>query len=776
MSERGIKLFFIHYKKLTTFALLNNIFWSIDQNIDTTKSLFMTIKLYQVLFSRLLCHNIFMSKKVVSAKKVSKKTNTENIGISESTKKDILAIFLLVNAIIIIFALLNKAGWLGRATADIITFFVGYGIYILPIIYLSLAWMLIRSSKFLVRKINYIGSITAFLAMTGVLYLAKYSPNSGFNYKDLTVSGGIIGFVIGQALTMITTTTVSIIILVVIILISIMLMVDTRIVDMFSLFRSKSKKGDNKSEELKINDSSGDIVSGTTLPVKGILRAESKPKEPSSEDTTQSWPISIDWKFPPSDLLKAVSTKADAGNVKENAAIIQNTLSHFGVDVSMADVNIGPTVTQYSLKPPAGVKLTKIMALDKDLALSLAAHPIRIEAPIPGKSLVGVEIPNKKVASVRMKEILTNPEYKAIINPLNFILGRDVSGEIVSADLARMPHLLVAGATGSGKSVMINTMLASLLLRNSPESLRIILVDPKRVEMVPYNDVPHLLSPVIVDPEKTISALKWAVVEMDRRYRILASLGKRNIGEYNTLRTTDDTLENLPYIVFVIDELADLMAVASSDVEGLIVRLAQMARAIGIHLVLATQRPSVDVITGIIKANFPARIALATTSQVDSRTIIDQAGAEKLLGKGDMLFVSPEYLKPKRVQGVYLDETEVETITGYMRSQMDPQYNEEVLNQTVKIGGATRGYSMDAPEEDDELFEEAANMVIESQKASASYLQRRFRIGYARAARLLDILEIKGVVGPADGAKPREVLVGSLSELGQYSSQEEDFD
>ncbi len=717
-----------------------------------------------------------MPKKAISTKKSSKKAEPERSGISESTKKDILAIFLLVNAIVIIFALIGKAGWLGRVTQNTITFFVGYCIYILPIIYLSLAWMLIRSSKFLVKKINYIGSITAFIAMTGVLYLAKYNTNSSFSYDNVTTSGGVIGFLIGQSLIMITTTTVSVIILIVIILISIMLMVDTRLADMFSLFKSRSKGNEIKSSELKINDASGNASSDQTLPVRGILRADIKPKEIAKEANNQTWPTTIDWKFPPSDLLKAASTKADAGNVKENAAIIQNTLSHFGVEVSMADVNIGPTVTQYSLKPPAGVKLTKIMALDKDLALSLAAHPIRIEAPIPGKSLVGIEIPNKKVASVRIKEILANTEYKAITNPLNFILGRDVSGEIVSADLARMPHLLVAGATGSGKSVMINTMLASMLLRNSPESLRIILVDPKRVEMVPYNDVPHLLSPVIVDPEKTISALKWAVVEMDRRYRILASLGKRNIGEYNSLRASDDSLENLPYIVFVIDELADLMAVASSDVEGLIVRLAQMARAIGIHLVLATQRPSVDVITGIIKANFPARIALATTSQVDSRTIIDQAGAEKLLGKGDMLFVSPEYLKPKRVQGVYLDEGEVEVITTYMRSQMDPQYNEEVLAQSVKIGGSTRGSGgIDASEDDDELFEEAANLVIESQKASASYLQRRFRIGYARAARLLDILEIKGVVGPADGAKPREVLVGSLSELGQYDSQEQDL-
>jgi S-DNA-T family DNA segregation ATPase FtsK/SpoIIIE len=449
--------------------------------------------------------------------------------------------------------------------------------------------------------------------------------------------------------------------------------------------------------------------------------------------------------------------------VKANAATIQQTLESFGINVTMAEVNVGPTVTQYTFTPPAGVKLNKITGLDTNLALSLAAHPIRIEAPIPGKSAVGVEIPNKSIAMVRLRGVLETADWKKEEAPLTFALGRDVSGLPMFTDLAKMPHMLIAGATGSGKSGMINSLLTSLLYRSSPNDLKLILVDPKRVELGLYNDIPHLLTPVIVEPEKCISALKWAVAEMERRYKLLAEVGNRNIVEYNKAHPD----EAMPYIVIIIDEMADLMVLAAADVESLIVRLAQMARAIGIHLVLATQRPSVDVITGIIKANIPARLAFSVASQVDSRTILDQMGAEKLLGKGDMLFMSPEFMKPRRIQGAWVEEKEVKAVTDYLKSVREPQYNEEVLAQKVSIGGkSVGGGGGDMGEPDDDMFDEAAEAVFRAGKASASMLQRRLRIGYARAARLLDLLEERGIIGPADGARPRDVLISDLSQIG----------
>lgn len=473
--------------------------------------------------------------------------------------------------------------------------------------------------------------------------------------------------------------------------------------------------------------------------------------------TTASDP---NWQFPSIDLLNQKQDKADAGDVNANAQAIHDTFSNFNIDVEMEGANIGPRVTQYTLKPPTGVKLTKITALENNLALDLAAHSIRMEAPIPGKRAVGIEVPNVKSATVRLSSILTSSEWQKMTSPLSFAIGKDISGTPVVADLAKMPHLLVAGQTGSGKSVMINDILTSLLYRNSPADLKLILVDPKQVELKPYDDIPHLLTPVLTEPEKCISALKWAVAEMERRYRTLAEERKRSIIEYNNLKKE----EGMPYIVIVIDELADLMMMAARDVEALIVRIAQKARAVGIHLVLATQRPSVDVITGLIKANVPARIAFTTASQVDSRTIIDQVGAEKLLGQGDMLLLTADMPKPKRVQGAFIDEPETAKITDFIRMQRPPQYDDEVVSQPVQIGkgGVVSGGSSDA---EDDMWKDAVQVVIDNRKASTSLLQRRLRIGYGRAARLVETMEEQGIVGPADGSRPREVLVSSLDEV-----------
>ena len=469
-----------------------------------------------------------------------------------------------------------------------------------------------------------------------------------------------------------------------------------------------------------------------------------------------------DWQFPSIDLLNQKQDKADAGDVNANAQIIHDTFENFNIEVEMEGANIGPRVTQYTLKPPTGVKLTKITALENNLSLDLAAHSIRMEAPIPGKRAVGIEVPNVRSATVRTSSILLSPQWQEMQSPLGIAIGKDISGTAIVADLDAMPHLLVAGQTGSGKSVMINTILTSLLYRNSPADLKLILVDPKQVELKPYDEMPHLLTPVITEPEKCISALKWAVAEMERRYRALAEVGKRNIGEYNNLKKE----EGMPYIVIVIDELADLMMMAARDVEALIVRIAQKARAVGIHLVLATQRPSVDVITGLIKANVPARIAFTTASQVDSRTIIDQIGAEKLLGQGDMLFSTADMPKPKRVQGALISDQETAKVTDFIRMQRPPQYDEEVVSQPVQLngkGGVIADYG--GQDSDDDMWRDAVRVVIENHKASTSLLQRRLRIGYGRAARLIETMEEQGIVGQADGSRPREVLVHSLDEV-----------
>ena len=488
------------------------------------------------------------------------------------------------------------------------------------------------------------------------------------------------------------------------------------------------------------------------------------------------------WQAPSLDLLEKKQNPADAGDIRQNAQIIHDTLAEFNINVEMEDANIGPKVTQYTLRPPSGVKLTRITALETNIALNLAAQSLRIEAPIPGQKAVGIEVPNRRAADVRLFGVLDSKQWKGAREPLGFAIGKDISGEAVVGELNKMPHLLIAGQTGSGKSVMINTLLTSLLYRNSPSDMKLILVDPKQVEMAPYEDIPHLLTPVITEPEKTISALKWAVNEMERRYKLLAAEKIRDIKTYNQriqasakkIPVADESgavqqYEDgaMPYIVIVIDELADLMMVAARDVEALIVRLAQKARAVGIHLVLATQRPSVDVITGLIKANVPARIGFTVASQVDSRTILDQIGAEKLLGQGDMLMYTPSMSKPKRIQGAWVTDDEVNKVTDHLRMQSAPQYNDEIVAQPVQLNGKG-GVVMDMPggEGGDDMFKDAVRVVVEGGKASTSMLQRRLRIGYGRAARIIEEMEEQGIVGPADGARPREVLISSLDELG----------
>lgn len=468
------------------------------------------------------------------------------------------------------------------------------------------------------------------------------------------------------------------------------------------------------------------------------------------------------WKYPPLSLLSPdKGTKADRGDIKENAAIIESTLESFGIRAKVAEVNGGPAITQYAIKIAEGTKLSKIKGLQTDLALALAAPTgqIRVEAPIPGRNLVGIEIPNRSPEYVTLSEIMAHPEMKREKSRLAVGLGLGVSGMPVIADLKKMPHILVAGSTGSGKSVCINTIITTLLLRNSPQELRFIMVDPKRVELTGYNGIPHLLTPVIVDTERVIAALQWATKEMDKRYKMFAEVGARNIEDYNE----QSGFTAMDYIVIVIDELADIMLTAPSKVEDLIVRLAQMARATGIHLVIATQRPSVNVITGLIKANIPTRIAFNVASMIDSRVIIDSPGAEKLLGRGDMLYVPPDRPLPTRIQGTYVTNKEIKSLIEFLKASGEEavEYEAEVTEKYLSDGGAEPTESG----ERDPLFEEAAGVVMAAGKASTSYLQRKMSLGYNRAAKIMDQLEKANVIGPAEGVKPRSVLITSLDQL-----------
>lgn len=519
-------------------------------------------------------------------------------------------------------------------------------------------------------------------------------------------------------------------------------------------------------EDLNENQSEVTIEESVpeTLP-KGQLGFEKVPGGISPNPTTPgkvtSTPISRqtredgNYQLPQVSLLnKSLKVKNPRLNkdLADNVRILEETLGSFGVKIKVTQVTQGPAITRYEAQPAPGVKVSKITNLADDIALSLASADVRIEAPIPGKSVVGIEVPNKEIAMVHFREVLETPEFQGHTTKLILCLGKDITGFPVIADLTRMPHLLIAGATGSGKSVCINTLIHSILFKARPDEVKFLLVDPKMVELANYNGIPHLIAPVVTDPRKAAGALKWIVTEMETRYELFAASGVRDIVRYNFLRTQEKNGEHppLPYVVVIIDELADLMMVAPGDVEDAICRLAQMARAAGIHLIVATQRPSVDVITGLIKANIPSRIAFSVSSQTDSRTILDLNGAEKLMGRGDMLYYPMGASKPIRVQGCYLGDKEVENVVEFLQNQAKPEY-QEIPN--VDIGNA--------PKDDleDELFYQAAQLFIESGTASVSLLQRRLRIGYTRAARLMDFLEGKGVVGGYEGSKPREVLM-----------------
>lgn len=691
------------------------------------------------------------------------------------------AVVLAILAFLLLLGIFSTGGVFPVATKDVAAYLFGWGLYILPLLLVFRAVQIFKAENNKVPGVVTGATVFFLLFATGFLQLMSAHP-ADIKLAEAGEGGGVLGWLVGQGvLTLVNAQVGALVMLLGVFITSLFVLsvspqaVIDKIVSLFR--RDKNPEFENNAavaERAKSLDTVGEFKLNEGVPtVKhdafeeksgrlSTLRNSVKPDKAAEEQAALTSPTDPNWEWPSVDLLEKKQSPADAGDVKHNAQIIKDTLHEFNIEVEMEGANIGPKVTQYTLKPPSGVKLNRISALETNIALNLAAQSLRIEAPIPGQRAVGIEVPNRKAADVRLYGILNAKQWKEADEPLSFAIGKDIAGDAVVGELNKMPHLLIAGQTGSGKSVMINTLLTSLLYRNSPSDMRLILVDPKQVEMAPYEDIPHLLAPIITEPEKTISALKWAVNEMERRYDLLAEQKIRDIKSYNN-KMSD---EPMPYVVIVIDELADLMMVAARDVEALIVRLAQKARAVGIHLVLATQRPSVDVITGLIKANVPARIAFTVASQVDSRTILDQIGAEKLLGQGDMLILTPQMSKPKRIQGAWVTDDEVMKITEHLRMQAPAQYNEEIISQPVQLNG--RGgivMDFDGGGSEDSMYKDAVRCVVEGGKASTSYLQRRLRIGYSRAARLMEEMEEQGIIGPAEGSRPRDVLISSLAEL-----------
>ncbi|MFC1662618.1 DNA translocase FtsK [Patescibacteria group bacterium] len=718
-----------------------------------------------------------------------KSVETESVPkLSTETRHGIWAIGLFTIAALALLSFFDLAGQLGIGISDGLSLIFGWGHYLIPILLIIIGYIMLVPERARLSLATYLGLLLLILAYSGLLHL--FIP-----VEDAVTTvaggkgGGYAGIILSYPLQRIMGVWATLVVLLALVIIGLLIVFNTtlrqlaerggafaRIYDVVLnifeklRFRWARRRQFKEHDELLEDDES---FSAREITAEDIADDKEDEKGPEQlEILSGNKPAMASEKKHykkinlPISLLDSSQSRPTSGNIDENKRIISSTLENFGISVEMGEINVGPTVTQYTLKPAEGVKLAQILTLQNDLALALAAHPIRIEAPIPGKSLVGIEVPNQSVALVSLREVMESDEYNKSTTPLSFALGKDVSGKSLAVDLDPLPHLLVAGATGSGKSVSINSIIVSLLYKNSPDRLKFIMIDPKRVELSIYNDIPHLLTPVITNVDQTVNALKWIVAEMDRRFRVLQESGKRDIHSYH--RDIDD---GMPYIVLVIDELADLMSVAAHEVEGAITRLAQMARAVGIHLVVATQRPSVDVITGLIKANITARIAFNVVSIVDSRTILDSGGAEKLLGRGDMLFVSSDMSKPKRLQGAFVSDKEIERVVKMLKGEGRPNYDMEVTTKPVPAPPGT----IDDLDED-ELLGDAQEVIMQAGKASASLLQRRLRIGYARAARILDLLEERGIIGPGEGAKPREILISTTERDDQDDSLEQDED
>ncbi|MFH1608412.1 MAG: DNA translocase FtsK 4TM domain-containing protein [Patescibacteria group bacterium] len=714
--------------------------------------------------------NKFLSKEINRMKKSKLKAET---------KHGILAVVFFVLALFLFMSAFSMAGVAGKFTYKILYYLFGFGYVLLPILFVLLGSSFIKSEKLNIGWNRTISSLMFLLSGLGMITIASGSSN-GSHY------GGLFGEMIANPLIALFDTYASIFFLGALLIISILIMFDAK-PELIPFFKRlwafiTRKKLANKNETTEIEEEyetdEYDEKEEKITKNNKINRSDRKEEEKEEEMLIQKRKTNLNSTYipPPLSLLEEDKGKPNTGDIKANANIIKRTLANFGIEVEMDEITIGPTVTRYALKPAEGMKLSRIVGLQNDLSLALAAHPIRIEAPIPGKSLVGIEIPNKSKSIVGLATLLSDEKFQHSEKPLTVALGRNISGKALFGNLAKMPHCLVAGTTGSGKSVSIHAMITSLLYRNGPDDLKLILIDPKRVELTLYNKIPHLLTPVITDAKKTILALKWAAKEMDRRYDILETESVRDIQSYhnnilgkNSKKTkvngNGETIEveadRLPYIVIIIDELADIMNTYPRELESAIVRLAQMSRAVGIHLILSTQRPEVNIITGLIKANIPARIALKVSSQIDSRTILDAGGAEKLLGAGDMLWSSGD-AQPERLQSAFISESEVKKVVKYLADNYKDELTEEINLTSGSISADKSIFESTLDNnnnnDDDELYEDARVCIMEAGKASTSYLQRKLKLGYARAARLMDMMEERGVIGPSDGAKAREVL------------------
>ena len=711
----------------------------------------------------------------------------------DETVQVILSIFSFLIVVLALLASFGKAGWIGDAIFTFLYKLFGVGYFLIPVMFVMLGISFLQGLKKRLEISRIIGALIFLISGLGLMHVV-YAGASG-----------IIGRWIASPLINLVDYWATSVILLTLLVVSIIMTFNLHFTLNDLMFWKKEEgqipEEDNKKKfveesdeqiSTKLQRDASDEESANNpskLPDKNKPENQNiKVKKKSlldftdEEETGFATAVTVphlrSFTPPPLSLLEKDRGKPETGDIKASANIIKRTLQNFSISVEMDEISIGPSVTRYALKPAEGVKLSRIVGLNNDLALALAAHPIRIEAPIPGKSLVGIEVPNTAKTTVGLATLLSVSDYQESEKPLLMSLGKDITGKPHFSNLAKAPHMLIAGTTGSGKSVTIHALITSLLYRNSPQNLKFIMIDPKRVELTMYNKIPHLLNPVITDPKKAILALKWAAKEMGRRYDVLEKNSSRDIDSYHKTvlapaiekqknkKDDSDNMklpETMPYIAIIIDELADIMQTYPRELEAAIVRLAQMSRAVGIHLVISTQRPSVNVITGLIKANIPSRIALQVSSQIDSRTILDQMGAEKLLGAGDMLYLGGEMSKPIRLQSAYISESEVKRVVKYLVDEYKDQIMDEINLTPVEAGQSAAFDSMmeqDSIEDDDELLEAVKAEVITSRKASTSYIQRKFGVGYSRAAKLIDALQERGVVGPQNGSKPREVLVG----------------
>jgi S-DNA-T family DNA segregation ATPase FtsK/SpoIIIE len=708
------------------------------------------------------------------AKRKSKKRDAEN---SRALIKWVSAILLIALGMILLLGAFGLAGIAGQAIFGFAFGTIGVGAFLLPVVIILLG-VAIMLERMLISPLTSAG--IAIIVLSTLTLLGILTQNLEQNL------GGTAGFFAGHEAEQFFGLWGALILLFALILVGIGIVTDIVVLAQaignigakagsavasvrLPGRRAKEDSEEDADDESVEEESEAEETPDAPIEKEPTITHFNSPEKMVSASTAIP-NFDAEYNAPPVSLLGEDKGKPGVGDIKANANIIKRTFQNFGISVEMDEVSVGPTVTRYAIKPAEGVRLQKIIALQQNLELALAAHPVRIEAPIPGKSLVGIEVPNAAKAMVGLGGVLSAPEWNTSTKPILAGLGRDIAGTPHYVNIAKMPHGLIAGATGSGKSVAIHAVITSLLYRNGPNQLRFIMVDPKRVELTLYNGIPHLLTPVITDPKKCIMALKWAAKEMDRRYTILEAEQVRDIESYHKTifepakkRGKADMPEAMPYIVIVIDELADIMQTYPRELEAAIVRLAQMSRAVGIHLVLSTQRPSVNVITGLIKANVPTRMALQVASQIDSRTILDGSGAELLLGSGDMLYQGADMQKPIRIQTAYIAEGEVKKVVSYIK-----EHNAGTLG-ALDLGSGTGGGVQEMPNDaillsdadgdvDDDLYTEAKSAVEEAGRASTSYLQRKLRIGYSRAARLMDILEEKGVIGAADGSRPRDVL------------------